>query len=476
MNYTASYSKMGSSERGFLAAHNSRMQFQYGAEQDDLLPWFIWNKAVMLFWNEVLNLPLDKLFVCDDCGPRPEVLCMDGVSIGIMVDKVQKEGNLFVPISSDEILDAPEYKERMFIKTKKNRKMIIKACEDRKYPNIRSSQFNQDPGLKNVSDMLEGVKLEGYQNMPDAISDLLYEITSVSSSISIFQTMDTDLLNNLKESLQDDKHDFLTDPKYLQLKQNIFLKYPLIFKRLDAIGRMMLSNGKIPKCVKIFTLSLIDFCISYWSSLPVRQSSDYQLMNKGDEVKSECFPLWDIRRKRARYQADQKGSKKDIDAWDELCSKLFPEHSRLTPGLFIVTCCCPKKKVYGFKKMIQGESPRIIFDLIMTRFEDDYNPTIIYDASCRIKEYGLNREPARFSSLRFATDPLHCDNHTSCSQAFQSNIYTDLKAKNKEACEQFNSVLRSVQHSVTYMGFDNYLTALKVFISFHNLQGLEINK
>ena len=79
MNYTVAFSKMGSSERGFLASHNSRMQFQYGAEQDDLLPWFIWKKAVMLFWKEDLNLPLEKLFVCDDCGPGPEVLCMDGV-------------------------------------------------------------------------------------------------------------------------------------------------------------------------------------------------------------------------------------------------------------------------------------------------------------------------------------------------------------------------------------------------------------
>ena len=77
--------------------------------------------------------------------------------------------------------------------------------------------------------------------------------------------------------------------------------------------------------------------------------------------KSECFPLWNIKRKRARYQADQKGNRKDTDSWDELCSKLFPEHTRLTPGLFIVTYFCPKKKVYGFKKMIQGESPRIIF-------------------------------------------------------------------------------------------------------------------
>ena len=114
----------------------------------------------------------------------------------------------------------------------------------------------------------------------------------------------------------------------------------------------------------------------------------------------------------------------------------------------------------------------------MTRFEDDYSPTIIYDASCRVKEYGLNREPARFSLLRFATDPLHCDNHTTCSQAFQSHLYSDMKAQNKKSCEreQFNSVLRCVQHSVAYMNFDNYLTAMKVFISFHNMQGLKINK
>ena len=69
----------------------------------------------MFFWNQVLDLPLEKLFICDDCRPRPEFLCMDGVSVGMMVDKVQKEGNLFVPIESDKILDAPEYKETEII-------------------------------------------------------------------------------------------------------------------------------------------------------------------------------------------------------------------------------------------------------------------------------------------------------------------------------------------------------------------------
>jgi hypothetical protein len=66
--------------------------------------------------------------------------------------------------------------------------------------------------------------------------------------------------------------------------------------------------------------------------------------------------------------------------------KTFPTHKNLTPGLFIVTCACSTKVVYGFSMMLSGESPQILFDIIMTRFEDDYNPNIIYDGSCKLKD------------------------------------------------------------------------------------------
>ena len=123
--------------------------------------------------------------------------------------------------------------------------------------------------------------------------------------------------------------------------------------------------------------------------------------------------------------------------------------------------------------MIQGESPRIIFDLITTRFEPEYNPTIIYDASCRVKELGLNCEPKRILSIRIASDPLHIDNLTTCSESFKSTYYKDMNKLNKEACEQFNGLLRTVQSSVSFMNFESYLTSLKVFMAFFNLRGLE---
>ena len=48
-----------------------------------------------------------------------------------------------------------------------------------------------------------------------------------------------------------------------------------------------------------------------------------------------------------------------------------------------------------------------------------------------------------------------------------------MRKLNKEACEQFNSLQRSVQASVSYMKFDNYLQALKIFIGFYNLRGMD---
>ena len=125
-------------------------------------------------------------------------------------------------------------------------------------------------------------------------------------------------------------------------------------------------------------------------------------------------------------------------------SKLFPDHAKLTPGLFVVTCRYPQKRIYGFRKMVQGESPRIIFDIITTRFEQGYYPKVVYDASCRLKELGLNREPELFLNMLITSDPLHIFNHTTCNEAFKSSKYDVMKPLNKEACEQFNALLRGI--------------------------------
>ena len=107
---------------------------------------------------------------------------------------------------------------------------------------------------------------------------------------------------------------------------------------------------------------------------------------------------------------------------------------------------------------------------VTTRFEEWYNPNIIYHASCRVKEFGLNREPERFMNILLASDPLHIPNHTTCSESFQSILYNELKPLNKEACEQFNSLMHSIQTSLTHMSLEHFMSAMKVFVKFHNIR------
>ena len=74
----------------------------------------------------------------------------------------------------------------------------------------------------------------------------------------------------------------------------------------------------------------------------------------------------------------------------EVC--FLPEGFPLTLKTYSRACGCPNKVVYGFSMMLSGESPSMLFDLGLTRFEANYNPHLIYDASCLAKEYRYNRE------------------------------------------------------------------------------------
>ena len=119
--------------------------------------------------------------------------------------------------------------------------------------------------------------------------------------------------------------------------------------------------------------------------------------------------------------------------------------------------------------MVRGESPSMLFNLVMTRFQENYNPHIIYDASCLGKEYGYNRELRRFMRLRITTDRFHQCNHTTCSDSFKSSQNQDLNEAKSEACEQVNSALRRITNSTTFMSPILYIRAITLFLAEMNI-------
>ena len=105
---------------------------------------------------------------------------------------------------------------------------------------------------------------------------------------------------------------------------------------------------------------------------------------------------------------------KNKSAWKNLCNKTWTNPKVLTPGIFLVVCPCPKKSVYGFSLMIKAESPSYIFDIVTTRFESDYRPDWVYDASRKAKEFGMSREPDIYSEFHIVSRDILCSHILLC--------------------------------------------------------------
>ena len=112
------FSKAGVTRRGYHKAEANRHRDQYGAREEEIIPWWIFNLAVNFYQNKVLK-PDEKICsTCPDCGPKPDFLCCDGVMPTLPMKRLhgQTTDDLYLPMRSNEILDNPKYAERMIIK------------------------------------------------------------------------------------------------------------------------------------------------------------------------------------------------------------------------------------------------------------------------------------------------------------------------------------------------------------------------
>ena len=187
-----------------------------------------------------------------------------------------------------------------------------------------------------IQNYLLGIKNDGYTAY-EQFYDLLTDISSVSSTTSIFQVIDEGLLEDFKKNLLNKQSQIMKDSDSLELKNKIYRVYPLIYKRMKNISNLPILDGKLPVYVKDLINDLIDFVLTFYKSLPKRNKSEVFTKRTEGENKFEIFPQWNLLWERPRYEADEKNSSKDKDAFGNLCSKLFPEHRVLTPGLFVVT-------------------------------------------------------------------------------------------------------------------------------------------
>ena len=139
-------------------------------------------------------------------------------------------------------------------------------------------------------------------------------------------------------------------------------------------------------------------------------------------------------------------------------------------GWFPPKFCCSFGFCPNYLLLLSSESPQMmIFDVIMSRFPQNYSPQIIYDNACKFKEFGLNREKRRFMQIQITCDRFHESNHTSCGKSFKFSEYIQLLGKNTQACEQVNAKLRMIASTCTFMNADMFMRAITLFLANQNI-------
>lgn len=130
------------------------------------------------------------------------------------------------------------------------------------------------------------------------------------------------------------------------------------------------------------------------------------------------------------------------------CNKKSRGHPSLLPGVFCLFC--EHGICYGYELIESNESPNISFTLLLTRFKKAPS-TVIYDNSCKLHTYCLNRYSDFFRGTWFLVDRLHWFNHRGCNDGYNINEYAQFSSLNSQAAEQCNSSLGKLKSMLSYM-------------------------
>ena len=241
---------------------------------------------------------------------------------------------------------------------------------------------------------------------------------------------------------------------------NVIKKYAPVLA--NAIIENMTLNDTISKHASHVMEYILLNILSLFETFEIPPPERY---GKPGESPYEYFPCYPAKLGKCFYAIESMTKTDDI-----FCRKLSNSHPSLSPGVF--TIFCRHRVCLGFSLMTSSESPKTPFRLFLSRFVD-YLPQlrIIYDNSCNLHTYALNREPARFAETIFLVDRLHFQDHSACTLGYSTNSYNfdpKIKTLNTQINEQANADLRNLSKQISYMKPDNVMIILKLFLADRN--------
>ncbi len=148
------------------------------------------------------------------------------------------------------------------------------------------------------------------------------------------------------------------------------------------------------------------------------------------------------------------------------CRHMFVKPGGRTGGIF--TWFCKHGICYAFHIIDKVEGRNEPYSFLVSHFECPPE-AVVYDFSCKLHEYCLNRAPSFFANTTFAIDRFHQHNHTSCAAAYRLDTNPHRFAGvNSSIAEQCNSLIGKVKGAISASRQSTAMLLLRFYLACNN--------
>ncbi|KAJ3561055.1 hypothetical protein NP233_g10431 [Leucocoprinus birnbaumii] len=427
----------------------------------------------------------DNDFQCPKCGPLPDNIIWDGVSLAF--SRAQLSGSLEPPTStssSSPVCPSTRYlpkqqaipnpslwkRIREVIAMETLEEIADKATSS-KANSRRSSTSQSQQAVNAVSGHIDNVALvveqlgqynadlanlfnrwfgvAAYHNGLKPPTAVKHFFRQVAAEESVVQMVNQDGLLALDA--------FLKSPTPTTVRKLINIPHLYFLLRFDYDeGQPGYSSS-----VLSITMWINDRACGVFQSLFANAgpgvNRDWGEVTDTDWRTTGCFyslpkirerPVYPLLSNEQQDQGNRKSAAEEEDTSSALCGKFFSSYSqrRLTGG--IMAAWCPHSICYGFHFMPGYEGRNDPFSAMITRWPKAPK-RVIYDFSCALGPYCLLREPQFFGETLFIIDNFHSRDHTKCAPACFASTYAQLDPEvseiNTSAAESGNSLILRIR-------------------------------
>ncbi|KAJ7574366.1 hypothetical protein C8J56DRAFT_803143 [Mycena floridula] len=413
-------------------------------------------------------LVLENDMVCSECGPSPDKVIWDGVTIAFSKKYLNKTICPPTRVHNDSLV-------RKSVRTKMKWQAIEKA-ETREA--IRSS----------LKDLKDGEDEEMYWKTFDYAFEALIQLDEDAAAIfdavfgkaSVTRRYTRKAQRRLFEQIcaEESILQMITRPALLKLAA--FIEEPCKEKATDlllipalmhALEREHNDHGEYGDEMIGLCRWLYERASGVFTKLTNNHEGpmpdEQKLVEEPWEQTGCCYSMPQIRHRprypKIKWDEKYEGSAKRGGS----CSKYYSQYGKNAQTGGIMAPWCTHSIAYGFHCIPVGEGRNDVFSAMVTRWPKAPD-IVVYDFACALGPYCMVREPHFFANTVFAVDTFHTSGHKKCSHAAFLQTYTNadprLKGLNSSAAECGNGVLTRVRKSISYMAQSRAILYLRTFL------------